>query len=132
MKKQLFFTLVLIFTIGFISCKKETAENRPLKEKALGRWELVKTESTVAGAIPVIVNHKDGDYYDFKSGEDDVLERKIGDNTQYGNYVFVVGDQFNITIGGKLYNCSLAAIDASKFEFIAKENNTTIKVYLKR
>lgn len=132
MKKQLFFALALIFTVGISSCKKETEENRPLREKALGRWELVKTESSIVGAVPVVVNHNDGDYYDFKSGEDDVVERKVDKNTQYGNYVFLAGDQFNISIDGKLYNCSPTAIDGSKFEFIAKENNTTMKVYLKR
>lgn len=132
MKKQLFFALALFFTIGISSCKKETEANKPLREKALGRWELVKTETTLAGTVPVVVNYTSADYYDFKAGEEDILERKMNGNTQYGNYVFVVGDQFNITIDGKLYSCSPTALDASKFEFTAKEGNTTTKVFLKR
>lgn len=124
--------VALFFAFAISSCKKETAENKPLREKALGRWELVKTETSLAGAVPVVVNHSSGDYYDFKAGDDDVLERKVGSSTQYGNYTFLVGDQFNITIDGKLYTCDPTVVEASKFEFTAKESNNTTKIFLKR
>ena len=132
MKKQLIFALALILIIGVGSCKKETGENRPLKEKVLGRWELLKTETSIAGAVPVVTNYSSSDYYDFKSGEDDVLERKQGSSTQYGNYVFLSSDDFNISIDGKTYSCSPTAIEESRFEFTAKEGSSSMKVFLKR
>lgn len=132
MKTQLFLTLSLFFIIGISGCKKETEETKPLRTKALGRWELVKTESTIGSAVPVTVNYGSSDYYDFKDGEDDILERKMAGSTQYGNYVFLVGEEFNISIDGKLYYCKPTVIEAGRFEFVASEGNTSTKVFLKR
>ncbi len=132
MKKQLFIALALILTFGFTSCKKETTANKPLREKVLGRWELVKTETTVAGALPIVTNYTSSDYYEFKSGDDDVLERKQGSNTQYGNYVFLSSNDFNLSIEGKTYACMPTVVEESKFEFTAKEGSLSMKVYLKR
>lgn len=132
MKKQLFLVFALLFTIAMVGCKKQSEATKPLRTKAIGRWEVVKIETTLGGAAPTTVTYTSSDYYDFKDGEDDILERKLGAAVQSGNYVFLSGNNFNITIDGKTYNCTATTISESRFEFTAKEGTNILKVYLKR
>lgn len=132
MKKLIFFIFALVFTISIVGCKKQDDDTMPLRSSAIGRWELLKIETTVGSAAPVTVNYTSSDYFDFKAGDEDILERKLGTIVQSGNYVFLIGNDFNITIDGKTYNCIANTISAAQFDFTAKEGSTTLKVYLKR
>ena len=132
MKKQLFLVFALLFTVAIVGCKKQDNATKPLRTKALGRWELVKIETTLSGAAAVTVDYTSSDYFYFKDGEDDILERKLCSTVQSGNYVFLTGNNFNITIDGKTYICVANTITDNNFEFTGKEGNNTIKTYLKR
>jgi len=123
----LFSTLLLLFT----SCKKQDDATIPLKTKMVGKWEVTKVETTVAGSAPTTVNGGSSDYVDFKSGEDDIVEINVSPSLQSGSYSVTVGNSFFISIVGKLYACTPTQISDSKFDFTATEENATPSVVKK-
>jgi len=115
-------TVVALF---FTGCKKDSADK--FKTDLAGRWEISKIEPGTS--LPLVIP---GDYYDFKSGEDDIVEIRRGGNTQSGTYSPIVGNEINIAIGAKLYNCKVSVLDGNRLEFIAAGDGKTETVYLKR
>lgn len=125
MKKNLsLFTLMLFLLTVVTGCKKDDSDQ--LKKRVVGKWEVSKVEPSP------ILNITSGDYYDFKAGEDDIVEVRRGGQLQSGTYTLNAGEELNISIGNKLYLCKIDVLNNNKLEFTAKEGNTTEKVFLKR
>lgn len=125
MKKHLLLaaTFILIFT-GITGCKKQNSDQ--LKTNMLGRWNIATIEASPAAIV------LPGDYYDFKEGEDDIVEVRRNGNTQSGTYAPVVGNDLYITLAGTTYTCKITTITDAKLEFTAKAGNITEKISLKR
>jgi hypothetical protein len=125
MKKQplLSVALLLLISLCLAGCGKE--DNSTLKARILGRWDVSRIEG-----LPITI--ETGDYYDFKEGEDDIVEIREGGNLQSGTYTAQVGNDFTMTLGGKLYKCKVSVLETSKLEFTATEGGATKKVFLKR
>jgi len=125
MKKHLLLaaTFLLILT-GINGCKKQSSDQ--LKTNLFGRWTTVSIEATPAAIV------LPGDYYDFKEGEDDIVEVRRNGNTQSGTYAPVVGNDLYITLAGITYTCQITTITDTKLEFTAKAGNSTEKISLKR
>ncbi|RZK82283.1 MAG: hypothetical protein EOO92_02295 [Pedobacter sp.] len=106
------------------SCKKEDAENAPLKTKIVGRWEVSKIETTVGSTPPTTVAYDNSDYVDFKGTEDDIVEISLNNSSQTGTYSVTVGNTFNMQIGSKLYMCTPSVVEQNKLEFNATEDGS--------
>ncbi|MEJ7560828.1 MAG: hypothetical protein WKF66_21130 [Pedobacter sp.] len=119
---------VLIFTallLIFASCKKQDDETKSLKSKMVGKWQLAKVETTVAGSATTTVNGGSNDYVEFKSGEDDIVEINLAPSLQSGTYSVTVGNTFYMSIGAKLHAGAPTLINDNKFEFTATEEKST-------
>jgi hypothetical protein len=129
MKKQLSLAAAFLFVLtGIAGCKKEGLDK--FKTEIIGQWQISKAEA-VSGqevVLPVLP----GDYYDFKEGEDDIVEVRRNGNLQSGTYVATTSREINMTIGGKLYTCKVTALDGNKLEFTATQGGSSEKVFLKR
>jgi len=123
--------LVTALLLLFSSCKKQDEGTKPLKSKMAGKWEITKVETAIAGSAPTTATGSSGDYVDFKSGEDDIVEVNLSPSLQSGTYSVTVGNSFFMTLGGKLYSCSPTVIDDNKFEFTATEQEATPSVVKK-
>lgn len=123
MKKLVFAAAILALTIA--GCKKDKAGK--FKTDMTGRWEISKIEP-VSVLNPVIP----GDYYDFKDGDDDIVEVRRNGNLQSGTYSPTIGNELNMTIGGTLYKCKVDVLESNRFEFTAVGGGVTEKVYLRK
>ena len=125
---------MFLFIIAGIAtgCKKEVGENRSLKKKMLGKWQLEKLEITTAGADPVITVGTATDYVDFKDNEDDQIEMNVGTTHSLGTYATLADNTFNVSISGKLLQCVVNSITDNKLEFTGtrdKSNPTVTEKY---
>ena len=127
-KPALFFTALLLI---FASCKKQDDATKPLKSKMVGKWQLAKVETTIAGSAPTTVTGTASDYVDFKSGEDDIVEINLSPSLQSGTYSVTVGESFYISMAGKLQACAPTVINDNTFEFTATEEKATPSVVKK-
>lgn len=125
MKKHLLAAVFLFVLTGIAGCKKDSLDKA--KTDLIGQWQISKIEP-ISVTEPVIA----GDYFDFKEGEDDIVERRLSGNLQSGTYAVTAGRGLNMTIGGKLYTCTVTTLDGNKLEFTAVEGSTTQKIFLKR
>lgn len=126
MKKHLSLAAAFLFVLtGITGCKKESLDK--FKTDIIGQWEISRVEPTSL-LEPVIT----GDYYDFKEGEDDIVEVRRNGNLQSGTYSATTSREINMTVGGKLYICKVTVLDANRLEFTATQGSTSEKVYLKR
>lgn len=123
--------LITALLLVFSSCKKQDEETKPLKSKMVGKWEITRVETTIAGSAPTTATGGSSDYVDFMSGEDDIVEVNLAPSLQSGTYSVTVGNTFFITLGGKLYSCSPTVIDDNKFEFTATEQDAKPSVVKK-
>lgn len=125
MKKHLSLAAVLLFVLtGISGCKKDSLSR--FKTDIIGRWEVSKIEP-----IPELTITS-GDYYDFKEGEDDIVEIRRGGQLQSGTYSATASQEINMTVAGKLYTCKVTALDGNRLEFTAAQGSSTEKVYLRR
>jgi hypothetical protein len=122
--KTSLFAFVLFLLAAVAGCKKDSSDQ--MKNRVIGKWTVSKVEPA-----PVL-NITSGDYYDFKAGEDDIVEVRRAGSLESGTYNVTAGEELNFVLGDKLYQCTIDVLDANKFEFTAKQGNTTEKVYLKR
>ncbi|WP_256007105.1 hypothetical protein [Pedobacter deserti] len=125
MKKQSILTIALLLIVNLVltSCGKE--DTTSIKPRMTGRWDVSRIEG-------VPLNISTGDYYDFKEGEDDIVEIREGGNLQSGTYAVQVGNDFTMQIGGKLYTCTVIVLETGRLEFSASDGSVTKKVFLKR
>ncbi|MES2827264.1 MAG: hypothetical protein V4687_03890 [Bacteroidota bacterium] len=124
--------LLTAFLLILSSCKKQDDETKPLKTKIVGKWEVSKVETSIGSSAPTTVAGSANDYVDFKGGDDDIVEISVSSSLQSGTYSILVSNEFYITIGGKLYQCSPTLVDDNSFEFTATEegsNPLIIKKY---
>jgi hypothetical protein len=128
-KPMLIVTALLLI---FASCKKQDDETKSLKSKIVGKWQLTKVETTIAGTATTTANGGSNDYVDFKSGEDDIVEINLAPSLQSGTYSVTIGNTFFISMGAKLHACTPTLITDNKFEFTATEEKatpTTVRKY---
>lgn len=126
MKRQITLAVMFLFIIAGVvtGCKKEVGEDRPLKKKITGKWQIEKREVTTAGAAPEITIGTATDYVDFKDNADDQVEINVGTAHALGGYVVFVDNTFNISISGKLLKCVVNNISDNKFEFTGTRDGT--------
>jgi hypothetical protein len=129
MKKRLSLAAAFLFVLtGMTGCKKEGLDK--FKTDIIGQWQISKVEA--GSGQEVVLPVLPGDYYDFKEGEDDIVEVRRNGNLQSGTYVATTSREINMTVGGKLYTCKVTALDGNKLEFTATQGSTSEKVFLKR
>lgn len=121
MKKQITLVAMVLLIIAGIGtgCKKETGVARPLKKKIEGKWQIAKIETTIAGTAPITYIGVAGDFFEFRNDENDQVEVNVGANRTLGTYAVLATDDFNLSLSGKLLNCSVTTINDNKLEFTA-------------
>jgi hypothetical protein len=135
MKKQITFAVALLLIIASItSCKKD--EGTKLRDNVVGRWQVAKVETTVAGSTTVTYTGAPTDYFEFRNNEaNEVVINFNGINTT-GIYYVLVGEHINITYNGKLRVAQITTGTANKLEFTANVEGatpqTTEKYYFTR
>jgi hypothetical protein len=127
MKKQITLIAMFLIIIAGITtgCKKETGEAAPLKTKIVGRWQVARVETTIAGSAMVPHIGVKGDFFEFRGDENDQMEFNYGQERALGNYVVLVTDHINLSFSGKLFNCVVHTITDNKLEFTATSNGVS-------
>ena len=142
MKTKLLAIIALFLASAlFTACKKEDSDT--FKAKISGRWKVNKIEKKTYDANGTTVattvtnSYTDTDYIDFKNNENDELEINLGSgNRVMGNYVVIMGQQFNISLSDKLLYCNTDLLNETTFQFTGSVDKSSPKVtetyYLKR
>ncbi|WP_432714685.1 hypothetical protein [Pedobacter sp.] len=142
MKTKLFAIVALFLTIATVSsCKKEDTDT--LKAKIAGRWQVNKVERKTYDAngsavvSTITTPYTTTDYIDFKNNENDELEINLGSgNRVMGNYVVLMGNDFNISLSNKLLYCTTDVLNENTFQFTGTVDQSSPKVtetyYLQR
>lgn len=135
MKKQITFAIgLLLILANLTACKKD--EGTKLRDNIVGRWQVAKVETSVAGSSTVTYTGVQSDYFEFRNNEaNEVVINFNGINTT-GVYYVLVGERMNITYNGKLRVAQITTGTANKLEFTANVEGvtpqTTEKYYLTR
>lgn len=134
MKTKLLALTAFLLVIAFIpGCKKEDSDT--LKAKMTGRWQVSKVERKVyeadgtTVASTTSVPYTPADYMDFKNNENDELELNLGSgNRIVGNYIVLLGNDFNISLSDKLLYCNTEVLDDNTFQFTGTVDKSSPKV----
>ena len=142
MKTKLLALTAFLLVIAFIpGCKKEDSDT--FKAKMIGRWQVSKVERTVYRADGTTVEstttqeYTPADYMDFKNNENDELELNLGSGNRFvGNYIVLLGNEFNISLSDRLLYCKTGTMDDNTFQFTGTVDKSSPKVtetyFLKR
>jgi hypothetical protein len=122
-------SLLCLFTISFIACKKDTTSTKAVMT---GRWNINKI--VVSGSATATengtFNYTASDYIDFKDTNDDKVELTLNGQTKLGTYSVYVGESFTMVFADGTYYCTVNSLSQNSFQFTAKlDKANTIKVY---
>lgn len=135
MRRQITFALTLLLIVsGITACQKE--EQTSNKKNMIGKWQLAKIETTIAGSAMVTYTGVASDYFEFRNNEEDEVVINLKSNSHIGTFTVLDGTGVNINYGGKLYISQINALTPNKLEFTADVQGatpkTTEKYYLTR
>nr|WP_121270980.1 lipocalin family protein [Pedobacter schmidteae] len=135
MRKQITFAISLfILTAGITSCQKD--KETSTKKDVAGKWQVVKIETTVAGAPVVTYTGVAADYFEFRNNEEDEVVVNYNGSNYIGTYVVMDNKLINLSYNGKLRTAQITTISASQLEFTANVEGATVKTtekfYFKR
>ena len=118
MKKQLLLSsLVLLFVASFTACKKESFEEKPLRSKMIGKWQVNKIDVTIGSSPTVSTTYAPSDYIDFRDNKDDDVELGLGTNRSVGRFSSSIDNSFYIDFSSKDLECLATTITENKFTF---------------
>lgn len=117
MKRKLILgTLLLLITVGFSACEKDSTEANSERKYILGRWTVNKVDVTTSG-VTTSTNYTSSDFIEFKDNDADELVVKLGTDQTSGTYIILDNDKFNVTMGSKLLYCVTDNITETSFQF---------------
>src|SRR4051812_1502921 len=97
MKKQVLLAgIILLLVTGFSACKKESFQEKSLKEKLVGKWIVNKVDVTTAGGTTGSITYTSSDYLDFKDTKSDDFELSLGTNNRRIGVFTVLADDTSL------------------------------------
>lgn len=126
MRKQITYAItLLILTAGITSCQKD--KETSTKKDIAGKWQVVKIETTVAGAPVVTYTGVAADYFEFRNNEEDEVVVNYNGNHYIGTYVVLENKAMNLSYNGKLRTAQITTFTATNLEFTANVEGAAVK-----
>jgi hypothetical protein len=134
MKRKLILgTILLLITVGFSACEKDSTEANSERKYILGRWTVNKVDVTtmsggVTGPVTTSTNYTSSDFIEFKDNDADELVVKLGADQTSGTFIILDNNKFNVTMGSKLLYCVTDNITETSFQFTGTTTQSGVEV----
>lgn len=120
MKTQITIALLLL-TLGFVSCKKDEGTHVDI----VGKWQVTKVETTVAGTAAVTYTGVPADYFEFRRNEENEVVVNLNSVSSIGNYYVLINNGLKLSYNGKARSGEITTISENKLEFTVTVDGAT-------
>jgi hypothetical protein len=127
--KLLYTSLFLLLVTGFTACKKETGEDRPLREKVIGKWTVEKITVKTGSATPVTTEYGGSDYVDFKNNETDDVEISLKGERTVGSFATTADNLLYLNLTTKNLQCKVVKVSNTEFVFEGNVNSSNPAIF---